>query len=166
LTQICNHYAIAILSVLLLSGTGLAADASVKDDAYHYMRNSIDDNLYNEWWYFNAISNNSQFFVFYLLCDPDNLTGSGKLQVLAAVLEDGKPPIIGLRQSRGFGGDRNSPTLDLDQSGFALQDGSNLNVWGRASDEDIRHTNQLELDLSTCSQPMVRDSSSGERRPH
>jgi len=135
LTQICNHYAIAILSVLLLSGTGLAADASMKDDAYHYMRNSIDDNLYNEWWYFNAISNNSQFFVFYLLCDPDNLTGSGKLQVLAAVLEDGKPPVIGLRQSRGFGGDRNSPTLDLDQSGFALQDESSLNVWGRASDE-------------------------------
>ncbi|MCX6669844.1 MAG: hypothetical protein NTV25_08615 [Methanothrix sp.] len=123
-----------IISLFFLSAVGHSADATLKDDAYHYMKNGVDDNLYNEWWYFNGVGNDSQFLVVYLLSDPDNLTSSRKLQALAVVLEDGRQPAIGLRQSRGFGGDRDSPTFDLDQSGFSIQEEPNLKVWGLVED--------------------------------
>ncbi len=125
---------IIIISLLFLSDPGLSADATLKDDAYHFMKNGVDDNLYNEWWYFNGVGDHSQFLVVYLLSDPENLTSSRKLQALAVVLEDSRQPAMGLHQSRGFGGDRDSPTFDLDQSGFSVQDDQDLKVWGTAED--------------------------------
>ena len=88
-------YAMMVISVLFLSGVGLGADASMKDDAFHYMKNGINDQIYNEWWYFNVVSNESQLFVVYLISDPDNLTLSRKIQVLAVVMEDDKPEATG-----------------------------------------------------------------------
>lgn len=122
------------VSFFLLSGAGSAVDATLKDDAYHYMRNGIDDKLYTEWWYFNGISNGTQFLVSYFISDPENVTGMRKFQVLAVVLEDGRPPAIGRQQSRGFGGDRDGPNVDIDRSGFSSQDGSSFQVWGAVND--------------------------------
>ncbi len=125
---------IIVFSILFLSGHGAAADASLKDNAYHYLHTGIDDQLYNEWWYFNGISNDTQFSISYLLSDPENLTGLRKFQVMAVVLEEGKPEVIGLHQSRGFGGDRNGPNVDIDQSGFSYEDESNFQVRGTVAD--------------------------------
>lgn len=112
----------------------MSADASLKDDAYHYLHNGIDDQLYNEWWYFNGVSNDTQFSIIYFLSDPENLTGLRKLQVRTIVLEDAKPPVVGLHQSRGFGGDKNGPNVDIDQSGVSYEDESNFRVWGTVVD--------------------------------
>lgn len=122
------------VTVPFLSGTGSAVDAALKDDAYHYMHTGVDDKLYNEWWYFNGISNETQFLVSYFISDPENVTGLRKLQVLAVVLEDGKPPVIGRQESRGFGGDRDGPNVDIDQSGISSQDGTSFQVWGAVND--------------------------------
>jgi hypothetical protein len=127
------HIAIAF-SILFLSGQGTAADASLKDDAYHYLHNGIDDQLYNEWWYFNGISSDTQFSISYFLSDPENLTGLRRFQVRAIVLEEGKPPVVGLHQSRGFGGDKNGPNVDIDQSGLSYEDESNFKLWGTVFD--------------------------------
>lgn len=125
-----RHFVVSILLFAFLLSGALAVDASPKDDAYHYMKNGVDDQIYNEWWYFNGIDNGTQFMILYLVSDPENLTGSRKLQSWAVVLEDGKSPIIGVRQSRGFGGDFNSPTFDLDQSGFSPSDNSGIMIHG------------------------------------
>ena len=137
---------IVVFSISVLSGQGTAADASLKDDAYHYLHNGIDDQLYNEWWYFNGISNDTQFSISYLLSDPENLTGLRKLQVRTIVLEDGKPAVIGLHQSRGFGGDKNGPNVDIDQSGLSYEDESNFQVWGIV--EDISSGTPIQWDLA------------------
>ncbi len=137
---------IIAFSISFLSGQGTAADASLKDDAYHYLHNGIDDQLYNEWWYFNGISNDTQFSISYLLSDPENLTGLRKLQVRTIVLEDGKPAVTGLHQSRGFGGDKNGPNVDIDQSGFSYEDESNFQV--RGSVEDISSGAPIQWDLA------------------
>jgi hypothetical protein len=50
---------------------------------------------------------------------------------MVVILEEGKPPIIGLHQSRGFGADRNGPTLDIDKSGISAEDESVLKAGGR-----------------------------------
>ena len=125
-----RHFVVSILLFAFLLSGALAVDASPKDDAYHYMKNGVDDQIYNEWWYFNGIDNDTQFMILYLVSDPENLTGSRKLQSWAVVLEDGKSPVIGVRQSRGFGGDFNSPTFDLDQSGFSPSDSSGIMIHG------------------------------------
>lgn len=137
---------IIVFSLLFLSVPGTAADASLKDDAYHYLHNGIDDQLYNEWWYFNGVSNDTQFSISYFLSDPENLTGLRKLQVRAIVLEDDKPPIIGLHQSKGFGGDKDGPNVDIDQSGFSYEDESNFQVRGTV--EDISSGAPINWDLA------------------
>lgn len=137
---------IIVFSILFLSGNGVAADASLKDDAYHYLHNGIDDQLYNEWWYFNGVSNDTQFSISYLLSDPENLTGLRKFQVSAIVLEKGKPAVIGIHQSRGFGGDKNGPNVDIDQSGLSYQDDSNFQIWGTV--EDISNGSPIQWDLA------------------
>jgi hypothetical protein len=120
---ICNrHHALLIAMViavvaLFLSGTGWAVDASPKDNAYHYMANGVDDQLYNEWWYFDVADNDTMFQVVYLLSDPDNISSERKIQVQAVVMQDGEPHLIGQHHSRGYGGDRNS-SIPLD--GFYL----------------------------------------------
>ncbi len=137
---------IIAFSILFLSAQGIAADASLKDDAYHYLHNGIDDQLYNEWWYFNGISDDTQFSISYLISDPENLTGMRRFQVRAIVLEEGKPPVIGIHQSKGFGGDKDGPNVDIDQSGFSYQDESNFHVWGTV--EDISSGAPIEWDLA------------------
>jgi len=142
-----------LLSLSLLPGHGAAADASLKDDAYHYLHNGIDDQLYNEWWYFNGVSNDTQFSISYLLSDPENLTGMRKFQVRAIVLEEGKPAVIGIHQSKGFGGDKNGPNVDIDQSGLSYQDDSNFRVWGTVEDISTGAPIQWDLAYESASGP-------------
>ena len=136
----------SFLLILFLSGTSFAADASLKDDAYHFLHNGIDDHLYNEWWYFNGISNDTQFLISYTLSDPENVTGFRKSQVLAVVMEEGRQPAIGLQQSRGFGADRNLPNVDIANGGISSQDEPYLKIWGAA--EDILTGEPMSWDLS------------------
>ncbi len=124
----------AVISILFLSGTGLAADATWKDDAYHYQHSGIDDQLYNEWWYFNGITNDTQFLITYFLIDPENVSGLRKIWVLAVVLEDGQQTAIGLEKSQGFGADRNLPNVELANSSISALDEPNLTIWGTAND--------------------------------
>ena len=82
-----------IIIFFFLSGAGTAADAAPKDDAYHYMKTGVDDQLYNELWRFNGADNNSQFMITFLLSDPENLTTSRKIQAQAVVLQEGQLPL-------------------------------------------------------------------------
>jgi hypothetical protein len=134
--MICNrHYAIMmVVFVFLFTGLGWAINVSPKDDAYHYMSNRIDDQLYNEWWYFDVADNDTQFLVVYLLNDPENITFAQKIQVQAVAMQDGLPPVIGQHKSRGYGGDRNSPMFEIDKSGFSPEQEQNLRVWGEVED--------------------------------
>jgi hypothetical protein len=124
---------IAIIA-LFLSGMGCAVDVSPKDDAYHYMASGVDDQLYNEWWYFDVADNDTAFQVVYLLSDPDNISSERKIQVQAVVMQDGLPHVMGQHRSRGYGGDRNSPMFDIDKNGFSSEEEPNLRVWGEALD--------------------------------
>jgi len=142
-----------IICALLLSSSGLAADAAPKDDAYHYMKNGVDDNLYNEWWHFDLAGNGTQLSLIYLLSDPENITSSRMLQVWAVVWEDDGEPIIGVRNSRGFGGDRNSPTFDLDQCGFSPEDGSGLKVWGTIESQGDKVPVSWDLSYKPAAEP-------------
>jgi hypothetical protein len=66
----------------------------LKDDAYHYSPDGINDHLYTEWWYFNVYNEDRQFMVAYFLTDPANLTGLGDAKMLAVVYDE--MPLIGL----------------------------------------------------------------------
>ena len=123
-----------IITTLFFSFSAMAIDASIKDDAYHYMHSGVDDHLYNERWYFNAVSNDTNLRITYLVSDPENLTGMSKFQVMAVVVQDGNAPIVGVHQGRGIGGDHNSPNLDIDQSGISSQEEPNIRVWGAVDD--------------------------------
>ena len=107
-----------------------AVDASAEDDAYHYMKNGIDDQLYQEWWRFCVQDNETQLMLFYLLSDPDNISQNKKIEVEALAMQEGLPAVFGAHQSGGFGGDRRSPMLEIDGSGFSPQGESDLHVWG------------------------------------
>ena len=124
-----------LFALLILSPAGLAADASLKDDAFHYMRGGANDYLYTEWWYFNGISNNTQFLLTYFLTDPDNTLGQRTIMVRAVVADGGLKPVIATRSSKGFGADRNNPSVDLAQSTAEALDGSTYKVSGDAADE-------------------------------
>ncbi len=130
----CAHLREILAVFIFLSCVGMAAEPSLKDDAYHYMHNGIDDKLYNEWWYFNGISNDTQFFFNYFLSDPENVSGFRRIQAIALVLEEGRQPIIGIHSSKGFGGDRSNPLVDIDQSGFSALNASTYRIFGSARD--------------------------------
>jgi hypothetical protein len=135
----CRHHALLMaitvaFVTILLSGMGWAVYASPKDNAYHYLANGVDDGLYNEWWYFNAADNDTQFLVVYLLSNPDNISSARKIQVQAVVMQDGRPHALGKHNSRGYGGDGNSPMFDIDKSGFSTEEEPNLRVWGEVED--------------------------------
>jgi hypothetical protein len=151
--KIKKPYAMMIIFVLFLSGVGFGADASMKDDAFHYMKNDINDQIYNEWWYFNVVSNESQLFIVYLISDPDNLTLSRKIQVHAVVMEDDKPAATGIQKSRGFGGDLNSPTFDIDKSGFSSQEDASIKVWGDVNDISTNETISWDLNYQPAVSP-------------
>ena len=91
-----------IIIFSFLSSVGTADDAAPKDDAYHYLKTGVDDQLYNELWRFNGADNNSQFMITFLLSDPENLTSSRKIQVQAVVLQEGHLPLQGTHQSLGY----------------------------------------------------------------
>jgi hypothetical protein len=125
---------LVFLAVFLsIVGTG-AVDASPKDDAYHYMSNGIDDQLYQEWWRFYASDNDTHLMLLYLLSDPENKSSARKIEVQAVAMQDGQPVLQGEHFSRGYGGDINSPMIDIDKSGFSLEDESDLHVWGEVED--------------------------------
>ncbi len=148
------HAIMIVVIVFFLSGIGsAAADATPEDDAYHYMKNGVDDQLYNEWWYFNGADNETQFMIIFLLSDPENLTSSRKIQAQAVVLQDGQPPLLGSHQSRGFGGDRNSPMFDIDQNGFSSEQEPNLKVWGVVNDETSGEPIKWDLVYQPTSNP-------------
>jgi hypothetical protein len=105
-------------------------DASAEDDAYHYMKNGIDDQLYQEWWRFYVQDNETQLMLFYLISDPDNISQNRKIEVQALAMQEGRPAVFGVHQSGGFGGDRRSPMLEIDGSGFSPQGESDLHAWG------------------------------------
>lgn len=129
-----NCRPLIVLVLLAISCTGQGASPSYKDDAFHYLHNGIDDQLYNEWWYFNGVSDEGQFFVSYTISDPENKTGFRMIRATAAVLEDGKLPVIGYQDSQGFGADRNTPNLDIDKSGFSALNESAYRIWGSVRD--------------------------------
>jgi len=142
-----------VIVAFLLSGIGLAVEASPKDDAYHYMPNGVDDQLYNEWWYFDVADNDSQFQVVYLLSDPDNISSERKIQVQAVAMQDGRPPAMGVHQSRGYGGDRNSPMFDIDKSGFSTEEEPNLRVRGEVEDSATGETIRWDLVYQPTASP-------------
>lgn len=150
-----NVHLLAVLSavIIFLSCGSMAAESSLKDDAYHYMHNGIDDQLYNEWWYFNGISNDTQFFFNYFLGDPENITGLRKIRVVALVLEDGRQPILGIHDSRGFGGDRSNPLIDIDQSGFSALNESTYRISGSISDIMVGMPIQWDLTYRSAVSP-------------
>lgn len=129
-----DHLLAVSIVFVLFSFSGHAAEPTLKDDAYHYMHSGIDDKLYNEWWYFNGVSNDTQFFISYMLSDPENITGMRRIQATAVVFADGMPPLLGIHSSRGFGGDRSNPTVDIDQNGFSAINESAYRIYGSARD--------------------------------
>ena len=82
--------AIALSAIFLLASAVSAVNADPRDDAYHYMKNGIDDRLYNEWWYFNGRDGDTHFMLTFLLSDPDNLTAYRRIQVQVILLQDRK----------------------------------------------------------------------------
>jgi hypothetical protein len=121
----------ALLTIIFLVSPGVGAvEASAEDDAYHYMKNGMNDQLYQEWWRFYVQDNDTQLMLLYLLSDPDNISQNGKIQVQALAMLEGGAVASGSHQSRGFGGDRRSPMLEIDGSGFSLEGDSDLHVWG------------------------------------
>ena len=137
----CRHLAsriallMALFSLIFLANPGEGAvEASAKDDAYHYMKNAIDDQRYQEWWRFYVLDNDTCIMLLYLLSDPDNISQNGKIEVQALAMQRGQPAALGAHQSRGFGGDSRSPMLEIDGSGFSLQGDSDLHVWGSLKD--------------------------------
>jgi hypothetical protein len=142
-----------IITTLFFSFSAMAIEASIKDDAYHYMHSGIDDHLYNEWWYFNAVSNDTNLRITYLLSDPENLTGMRKIQVMAVIVQDDKAPIIGTHQGRGIGGDRSSPNLDIDQSGISSQEEPNLKIWGDVDELEAGTPIRWELEYQPAVAP-------------
>jgi hypothetical protein len=125
----CQIYILFIL-LCLLGQEGSASGPSLKDDGYHYIQGGSNDKHYNEVWHFNGVSNNTQFFLSYLVSDPENITGLKRIQAMAAILEEGKPPLIGLHKGKGLGVGRNIPMIDIDMSGFSAEDESAFKVWG------------------------------------
>ena len=125
----------ALFSLIFLANPGEGAvEASAKDDAYHYMKNGIDDQRYQEWWRFYVLDNDTCLMLLYLLSDPDNISQNGKIEVQALAMQRGQTAALGAHQSRGFGGDSRSPMLEIDGSGFSLQGDSDLHVWGSLED--------------------------------
>jgi len=124
----CQIYILFILC--LLGQESSASGPSLNDDGYHYIHVGPGDKLYNEAWCFNGVSNSTQFFLSYFISDPENITGKRRIQAMAAILEEGKPPSIGLHQGRGLGVGRNVPMIDIDMSGFSAEDESTFRVWG------------------------------------
>jgi parallel beta-helix repeat protein len=84
---------------------------SLKDDAYHYSPDGINDHLYTEWWYFNVYNDDRQFIVSYFLTDPENLTGMGGAEVLAIVYDD--MTLLGHTSTSNFTADYEKPDVTI-----------------------------------------------------
>jgi hypothetical protein len=127
-TRACLIYLLFIL-LCLLGQEGSASGPSLKDDGYHNIQGGPNDRLSNEVWYFSGVSGSIQFFLSYYVSDPENISGYRKGRTMAVILEDGRPPLIGLHQVKGVGVGRNIPMIDIG-SGFSAEDESTFKVWG------------------------------------
>lgn len=145
--------AIASSAIFLLSSAVSAVNADPRDDAYHYMKNGIDDQLYNEWWYFNGRDGDTHFMLTFLLSDPDNLTAYQRIQVQVILLQNGQIPILGSHQSRGFGGDRNSPMFDIDKNGFSSDQEGRIHIRGEVEDEATSELFRWDLVYEAAADP-------------
>ena len=146
---------IIIVSIIIsmFSVAGSAVNANPKDNAYHYMKNGIDDQLYNEWWYFNGEDNGTHFMLTFLLSDPDNLTSLRKILVQAVLLQDGEPPMTGSHHSGGFGADRSLTMFDMDKSGFSTDEMGIINVWGEVEDKAAGQPFRWDLTYEPVADP-------------
>ena len=149
--------ALIIASIIfsLLSVAGSAVNANPKDNAYHYMKNGIDDQLYNEWWHFNGRddSTDTEFMLTFLLSDPDNLTSLRRIQVQAVLLREGEPSMTGSHHSGGFGADRSRAMFDMDKSGFSTDEMGKINVWGEVKDEATGQPFSWDLTYEPAADP-------------
>lgn len=134
MSDIRTNLLIAMISLLFLSGIGFAAQASLKDDAYHYHENGPADPLYNEWWYFNWISNDTQAQTSYFVSDPENVTGMRRIMVLTVVLKNGSYPAIGLIRSNSLDASRHHPDVQIGSSGISSENDPDLRIWGTSTD--------------------------------
>lgn len=141
--------------ISMLSVAGSAVNANPKDNAYHYMKNGIDDQLYNEWWYFNGRddSTGTGFILTFLLSDPDNLTSLRRILVQAVLLQEGQPPITGSHQSGGFGADRSLAMFDMDKSGFSTDEMGRINVRGEVEDKATGQPFRWDLTYEPAADP-------------
>ena len=107
----------ALFSLIFLVNLRSSWNASAEDDAYHYMKNGIDDQLYQEWWRFMSQDNETQLMLLYLLNDPDNISQNRKIEVQAlAMQEGGWLPSARIRAGALAWRDRRSPMLEIDGS--------------------------------------------------
>lgn len=146
---------IVSIIVSMLSVAGSAVNANPKDNAYHYMKNGIDDQLYNEWWYFNGRddSTGTGFMLTFLLSDPDNLTSLRRILVQAVLLQEGEPAMTGSHHSGGFGADRSRAMFDMDKSGFSTDETGIINVWGEVRDEATGQPFRWDLTYEPAADP-------------
>jgi len=148
---------LGIVSVVLylVSVSGSAVNANPKDNAYHYMKNGIDDQLYNEWWYFNGRddSTGTVFMLTFLLSDPDNLASLRRILVQAVLLQDGRSAVTGSRQSGGFGADRSLAMFEMDKNGFFTDGIGRINVWGEVEDKATGQPFRWDLTYEPAADP-------------
>jgi len=114
------------------SDSGIEIEATLKDDAYHYFPNGINDEIFAEWWYFNGVSDDVQFLFSYFLIDPDNASGMRKIQVLAVVLED--LPLICLYNGEEFTASHDRPYVAIDGREMFALDNTTYQVMGSCPD--------------------------------
>mgnify|MGYP001054264277 CR=1 FL=1 len=145
---------IALIICSMLSVAGSAVNANPKDNAYHYMKNGIDDQLYNEWWYFNGEDDGTHFMLTFLLSDPDNLTSLRRIMVQAVLLQEGERSWTGSHYSGGFGADRSLAMFDMDKSGFSADERGIINVWGEVKDEATGQPFRWDLTYESAADPL------------
>jgi hypothetical protein len=116
----------------------------LKDDAYHYSPDSINDHLYTEWWYFNVYNNDRQFMVTYFLTDPANLTGLGGAEVLAIVYND--MPLLGHTSTSDFSADYEKPNVTIGSNTLLALNNTTIVING--SCRDINTNTQIQWNLT------------------
>lgn len=120
------------LLILALAWPALAAETTLKDDAYHYIPNGINDGLFTEWWYFNGRDNDTQFLFSYFLIDPENITGMRKIWLLAIVMDD--VPIVGLYEGEAFEANSTMPYVSMGNNTMIAINRSTYRIMGNIGD--------------------------------
>jgi predicted secreted hydrolase len=126
------HLLLSAFFILVTACPALAAEATLKDDAYHYTPNGINDGLFTEWWYFNGRDNDTQFLFSYFLIDPENITGMRKIWLLAIAMED--IPVVGLYQGQDFEANSTAPYVSLGNNTMVALNSSTYRIEGDVKD--------------------------------